>query len=59
MVGFEFDSFEVFDNTIGGGAISVPDGPPALIRFWEVGIGFWAGEEVAVVSGVGRRVVGE
>eukprot|EP00977_Amphora_coffeiformis_P024878 scaffold17428_cov99-Amphora_coffeaeformis.AAC.1 len=47
--GFELHALQVFDDSVGCGAVSVPDGPPAAGFFWEILVGGWLAEEVAVV----------
>ena len=58
-VGFELDALEVFDDTVGGRAITVPERPPAAILFGEGRVGQGRGEEVAVIGAIGRRVGGK
>eukprot|EP00977_Amphora_coffeiformis_P023973 scaffold14842_cov165-Amphora_coffeaeformis.AAC.1 len=48
--GFELHALQVFDDSVGCGAVSVPDGPPAAGCFWEVLVRGWLAEEVAVVG---------
>ena len=58
-VGLEFDALEVFDDTVGGSAITVPEWPPAAVVFGKGGVRRGRREEVAVVGAVGRRVGGK
>eukprot|EP00977_Amphora_coffeiformis_P022804 scaffold11537_cov115-Amphora_coffeaeformis.AAC.1 len=57
--GFELHTLQVFDDAIGCGAVSVPDGPPAAGLFREVLVGGWLAEEVAVVGSRCRGLVVE
>ena len=58
-VWFELHTFKVFDDTVGSGAVTVPEWPPAAVVFGKLGVGGGAGEEVAVVSSIGRWGVRE
>eukprot|EP00977_Amphora_coffeiformis_P012605 scaffold3161_cov146-Amphora_coffeaeformis.AAC.5 len=42
--GFELHALQVFDDSVGCGAVSVPDGPPAAGCFWEVLVRGWLAE---------------
>eukprot|EP00977_Amphora_coffeiformis_P021966 scaffold10118_cov148-Amphora_coffeaeformis.AAC.1 len=57
--GFEFHAFQVFDDSVRCGAVSVPDGPPVAGLFWEVLVRGWLAEEVAVVGSRCRGLVVE
>eukprot|EP00977_Amphora_coffeiformis_P010455 scaffold2445_cov88-Amphora_coffeaeformis.AAC.2 len=57
--GLELHALQVFDDAIGCGAVSVPDGPPAAGLFREVLVGGWLAEEVAVVGSQCRGFVVE
>ena len=51
-MGFEFDTFEIFNDTIGGGAIAVPEWPPAAVWFGEGGVSRRAGKEMTLICAV-------
>eukprot|EP00977_Amphora_coffeiformis_P008255 scaffold1856_cov96-Amphora_coffeaeformis.AAC.1 len=57
--GLELYALQVFDDAVGCGAVSVPDGPPAAGLFREVLVGGWLAEEVAVVGSRCRGFVVE
>eukprot|EP00977_Amphora_coffeiformis_P006582 scaffold1414_cov234-Amphora_coffeaeformis.AAC.2 len=57
--GLELNALQVFDDAVGCGAVSVPDGPPAAGLFREVLVGGWLAEEVAVVGSRCRGLVVE
>ena len=38
-VGFELDAFKVLDDTVGGGAVAMPEWPPAAVLLRESGVG--------------------
>eukprot|EP00977_Amphora_coffeiformis_P017282 scaffold5536_cov186-Amphora_coffeaeformis.AAC.5 len=56
---FGLHALQVFDDSVGCGAVSVPDGPPVAGLFREVLVGGWLAEEVAVVGSWCRGLVVE